>query len=98
MPDPTLPPFTPPAEIPFDEFQRIYGRVEPFSPAQVAELFAGAPFRWWVAGGWSVELDSKPRRSHEDIEIGIPREDLPAVREWLREYHLWDTNSGALTS
>ena len=91
------PPFVPPSEIPFDEFQRIYGRVEPLSPAQVAELFAGAPFRWWVAGGWSVELDPEPRRSHEDIEIGIPREDLAAVRQWLRDYHLWDTNAGALT-
>jgi hypothetical protein len=87
----------PPPELPFDEFQRIYGRVEALSPAQAAELFTGAPFRWWVAGGWSVELNPEPRRIHEDLEVAIPRSDLPGVREWLRDYHLWDTHAGTLT-
>ena len=87
---------SPPPDLPFDEFQRIYGRYEALSPAQAAELFAGAPFRWWIAGGWSVELDPEPRRLHEDLEVAIPRDDLPEVREWLRGYHLWDTHAGSL--
>ncbi len=85
MPDPA------PDEISFDDFQRIFGPIRPLSPAQAAALFAGAPFRWWVAGGWSVELDPVPRRFHEDLEVAIPRRDLVALRAWLYDYHLWDT-------
>jgi hypothetical protein len=83
-------------ELGFEEFQRIYGPIRALSPARAAALFDGAPFRWWVAGGWSAELEAKPRRFHEDLELAVPRRDLPALREWLRDYHLWDTHEGAL--
>jgi len=83
-------------ELSFDEFQRIYGPYEALTPAAAAELFRGAEFAWWVAGGWSAELTDVKRRFHEDIEIGVPRSDLPAVRQWLADYHLWDVHSGAL--
>jgi hypothetical protein len=43
-----------------------------------------------------VELDSTPRRFHEDLEVAVPRRDVAAVREWLRDFHLWDTHDGAL--
>jgi hypothetical protein len=85
-----------PPDIGFVEFQRIYGRIVALSPAEAARLFHGAPFRWWVAGGWSVELGPAPRRFHEDLEIAVPRDDLPALRDWLRDYHLWDTHESAL--
>jgi hypothetical protein len=75
-------------ELSFEEFQRIYGRYEALSPAKAAQFFAGAPFRWWVAGGWSTELGAQQRRFHEDIEIGVAREDLAAVREWLADFHV----------
>ena len=78
-------------ELGFEEFQRIFGRIRPLSRLEVAGLFAGAPFRWWIAGGWSTELDPEPRRFHEDIEIAVPRRDLHELRRWLRDYHLWDT-------
>jgi len=80
-----------PQELDFESFQRIYGTIRPLSPVEASELFAGAPFRWWVAGGWSTELGPLPRRFHEDIEIAVPRRDLAALRDWLRDYHLWDT-------
>jgi hypothetical protein len=83
-------------ELEFAEFQRIYGPIRTLSPAEAAVLFDGAPFRWWVAGGWSAELEDKPRRFHEDLEVAVPRDDLPALRDWLRDYHLWDTHDGAL--
>ena len=85
-----------PPELGFEEFQRIYGPIRALSPSEAAALFSGAPFRWWVAGGWSVELGSEPRRFHEDIEIGVPRRDVSALREWLHDYHLWDTHDGSL--
>jgi hypothetical protein len=81
----------------FEEFQAVYGAIRAFTPRQAADLFSGAPFSWWIAGGWSLELGSTPRRQHEDLEVAVPRRDLGAVREWLRDYHLWDTHAGALT-
>src|SRR5215472_16598018 len=30
-------------------FQALYGRRDPLEPARVAELFAAASLRWWVA-------------------------------------------------
>jgi hypothetical protein len=85
-----------PEGLDFEAFQRIYGPIRALSPAQAGELFRGAPFRWWVAGGWSVELGPEPRRFHEDLEVAFPRDALPALRVWLRDYHLWDTHEGAL--
>jgi hypothetical protein len=83
-------------DIGFEEFQRIYGPIRPLSPTEAATLFADAPLRWWVAGGLSVELETTPHRFHEDIEIAVPRRDLPVLREWLKEYHLWDTFEGGI--
>lgn len=83
-------------ELSFEEFQRIYGRVDALTPAAAASLFSGAPFRWWVCGGWSTELGAEQRRFHEDIEIGVPRADLAAVRAWLADFHVWDIHSGSL--
>jgi len=84
-------------ELTEEQFQHIYGPAAPLSPREVADLFAGAPFRSWICGGWSLELGSTPRRSHEDIEVGIARVDVPALRGWLADYHLWDIHDGALT-
>ncbi len=80
-----------------DEFERIYGRVAQLALPEIATLFAGAPFRWWICGGWSLDLDATPRRHHEDVEVGIVRNELPMVRDWLSGYHLWDIHLGALT-
>lgn len=90
-----VPPPAPP-ELGFEDFQRIYGPIRSLSPVEAAALFGGAPFRWWVAGGWSVELGAEPRRFHEDLEVALPREEIAALREWLHEYHLWDTSDGGL--
>jgi len=80
----------------FEAFQRIYGPIQPFSPLEASELFRGAPFMWWVAGGWSTELGPTPRRDHEDLEIAVPRDAVDALRLWLHEFHLWDTHEGGL--
>jgi hypothetical protein len=93
--DQAVPPPAPP-ELGFEDFQRIYGRIQPMSPSEAAGLFSGAPIRWWVAGGWSVELGPEPRRAHEDLEVAVPRRDILAMREWLRDYHLWDTHDATL--
>lgn len=77
------------------EFQRIYGPWEPLLPTEVLALFAGAPFTWWVAGGWSLEADpTRPRRRHEDIDVAVLADDVDVVREWLAPFHLWEAHQG----
>ncbi len=83
-------------ELTDDEFHRIYGPGAPPTLSEVGAMFAGAPFRWWICGGWSLELGDEPRRHHDDVEVGIVRTELPTVREWLSDYHLWDIHAGAL--
>ena len=85
-----------PPELSEAQFQRIYGRTDPMSPAQARDLFAGAPFPWWVIGGWSVELGGGVPRDHADIEVSVARRDLAAVRRWLHPRHVWDIHGGAL--
>jgi hypothetical protein len=85
-----------PQELDFEGFQHVYGPIRALSPVEAGHLFHDAPFRWWVAGGWSVELGPTPRRFHEDLEVAVPRGDVPALRDWLRDFHLWDTHEGAL--
>ena len=89
-------PLPAPPDLGFEEFQRIYGPIRALSPREAATLFDGAPFRWWVAGGWSVELGAAPRRIHEDLEVAVPRRDVSALRAWLHDYHLWDTHEASL--
>jgi hypothetical protein len=63
----------------------------------VAHLFDGAPFTWWVAGGWSLEEDSRrPRRRHEDIDVAVLADEVDAVRQWLAGYHVWEAHDGSL--
>lgn len=84
-------------ELTQEEFESIYGPVRSPSLPDIAAMFRDAPFRWWICGGWSLELSPTPRRHHEDVEVAIAREELPTIREWLADYHLWDIHAGSLT-
>lgn len=72
------------------DFQRVYGRWDPMTPVQARDLFDGAPFTWWVAGGWSLEVGGTPARLHEDIDVAVLARDAYAVREWLSGWHIWE--------
>ena len=89
------PPATP-AELSEAEFQRVYGPADPMSPAEARDLFDGAPFPWWVVGGWSVELGGGVPRPHSDLEVSVARRDLAEVRRWLHPRHVWDVHGGTL--
>src|SRR6266540_7301988 len=57
----------------------------PFAvPRDVARLMAGFPRPWYVAGGWAIDLYlGRVTRPHEDVEIGILREDQQDLRRHL---------------
>jgi hypothetical protein len=78
------------------ESQRLYGRWEPLTPHEAAVLFEGAPFRWWIAGGWAAEAQGAPRRTHSDTDVVVLHDDLAEIRSWLSDFHLWEAHAGSL--
>jgi len=77
-------------------FQALYGPWQALTPGQVGTLLAGAPFRWWIGGGWALELGESARRDHEDIDIVVLLAELDAVRAQLAAFHLWEAHDGSL--
>ncbi len=65
------------------------GRWVATPPSEVLSLMVGAPFRWWIAGGWALELQGGRTRDHGDTDVAFLLRDLPAVRHFLEPLHLW---------
>jgi len=64
-----------------------WGPWEPMSPSEVAEIFAGCPARWWIAGGYAIELAvGRPVREHGDIDVLMLRRDQLAVQRALPDW------------
>jgi hypothetical protein len=61
-----------------------HGPWTPLAPVEVAVLLHGAPFRWWITGGHALELHlHRSWRVHADVDVGICREDAPALHDDL---------------
>lgn len=57
------------------------GTWDPLSPEEIGTIFRSYPGRWCIAGGWALDLFAETRsRPHDDIDIVILRNDLPASR------------------
>jgi len=82
-------------ELDEEAFQLLYGRWDPLEPAQVADLFSEASFRWYVAGGHAARVGA-PKRHHEDTDVAVSADDLDQLRQVLADWHLWEANSGSL--
>ena len=53
------------------------------------------PAPWWVVGGHAIEAFTGVRRFHEDIDLVVFSDDLPALREQFRGvFHLWSNHGG----
>lgn len=87
----------PAATLTKDELHRIYGPWLERKPPDAAELFAGYPGRWWIAGGWAIEAFTGIRRHHSDLDPSIPRDDLPQLRRHLAgRIDLWSADQETL--
>jgi hypothetical protein len=61
-----------------------YDRWLALSVEEVVSLFAGAPFKWCLAGGYAVEqFVGRSIRPHGDIDVVVFREDQIDVQRWL---------------
>lgn len=60
------------------------GPWEPASPAEVAQIFNRSQIRWWIAGGYAIELAAgEPVREHSDIDVLLLRPDQLSVQRVL---------------
>ena len=65
------------------------GRWEPLGVDEVTALLAGCGADWWVAGGWAIDLHvGRQTRQHEDLDVLVLRDGLPAVHEHLSGWDL----------
>jgi uncharacterized protein (DUF952 family) len=56
---------------------------------RAVEAMAGFPGRWWVAGGWAVDLALGRRtRPHADLEVSVMAADQRALFQHLRGWDL----------
>ena len=66
------------------------GSWEPLTPAAVCGLFAGSGVRWWIAGGWSLDLlVGRQTRRHTDMDVTVLRADADAVRAHFATWDLY---------
>ncbi len=66
-----------------------------WTPEQAARELAGVASRWYVVGGWAIDLFlGAPTREHGDLEIGIPRADFAAVRAHLSRFAFYTIQEG----
>lgn len=62
----------------------------PLFPAAVFEVFDGAAFSWWIAGGYAIEQAvGRAFREHGDIDVLVFHRDQAAIREHLKNWDCW---------
>ncbi|MFC5835061.1 nucleotidyltransferase domain-containing protein [Nonomuraea insulae] len=62
--------------------------------AEVVALMSGLTTRWWVAGGYAIELAvGQAYREHGDVDIALPRQGQLAVRHLLKD---WDVHAAVV--
>lgn len=73
-------------------------RWDPLAVDEAADLFTDAPFRWWIAGGYALELNTgRSWRDHDDIDIGVCGFDVELLRRHLAEWDIHIAAEGTLT-
>lgn len=67
------------------------GPWEPLSPQDGGRLFSDCGARWWIGGGWAIDLlIGHQTRQHSDLDVLILRPEQHAVRAHL---HDWDVHA-----
>ncbi|MEC1155726.1 hypothetical protein AB1L05_15845 [Cytobacillus horneckiae] len=57
---------------------------QPLSINKIGTIFAPIPLKWWIAGGWALDLYlRKQTRQHDDIDIVILQRDNKILQQFL---------------
>ncbi|MBC2932608.1 hypothetical protein H7342_06245 [Nocardioides sp. zg-1228] len=60
-------------------------------------MLEGYTGRWWIAGGWAIEVFTGVPRPHGDLDPSIPRADVAALKRHLTgRLDVWQAAKGAL--
>jgi histidine triad (HIT) family protein len=70
---------------------------EKLEPADAAALLADLPIRWWIAGGWALDLlEGRQTRPHKDVDVAVLRSEHEALRSHLADWDLQIAHRGVL--
>jgi hypothetical protein len=62
--------------------------VDPWRPVDIQSLLSSAPFQWWIAGGWALDLfTGEQSRPHFDTDVAVARRDQTIAQRYLQG---WD--------
>lgn len=64
------------------EVVRLYGPWSGRTPRDAAKFLHGYSGRWWIAGGWAIDAFVRTPRTHDDLDIGIPRAEVDGFIEF----------------
>jgi len=71
---------------------------EALTPLDAAAMFAGYGGRWWIGGGWAIDLFLRRQtRSHGDIDVAVLWDEQPLLREHFRAREIHVAHDGKLT-
>jgi hypothetical protein len=72
---------------------------DPWRPDQVVGLLQSVTARWYVAGGWALDLyRGGQSREHGDLEVAVPATAFDQVRQALGDYQFEVAGDGRLWS
>lgn len=70
----------------------------PLTPADAAGLMRGYERRWWVGGGWAIDLFlGRTTRPHDDVDVVVPRDEQQLVHAHFAGWDLQTAHEGRLT-
>jgi len=76
---------------------RSHGDWRVLQPEDVAALLRGYARRWWIAGGWALDLFlGRQTREHADLDVVVLRDDQEALRAHFRDWELHVAHDGVL--
>lgn len=79
------------------ELARLYGPWRGRTPGDAAQLLTGYAGLWWVAGGWAIEAATGQPRVHGDLDLGVPRAEVPLLQRHLAgRLDVWAADHGTL--
>jgi hypothetical protein len=71
---------------------------DPLTPDETRALFEPLDIRYWIAGGWAIDLFLGRRtRPHGDIDVAMLRGDVPALISLLGDWDICIAHDGMLT-
>lgn len=74
----------------------VWQSVHPMD-ASVWFSLLGVP--WWIAGGWAIDLHlGRETRAHADLDVGVLRRDVAAVRERFAAWEMFESKDGMLSA